>query len=407
MITAPNVLFGLSDAGAHCGDLRRTPTTTSSLVVVEPGPSVTASRSRSSGSCTVTRSATPATSAGWIGGGRPGYVADLNVIELESLACHPPTIVVDLPAGGRRLMQTAEGYRHTIKSGVVTFQRRGAHRRAARRAVPGTRPTPTRPRPLFQLLWCEIQANARISHQNGMGVSRSRGVRGVGGGAPIGGSPSAHAVHPDPGRRRRAQVQALDRVDHGSSDGTGRNRNWRRSATPLVDVAADVVGVVASNWGRSSCGGQHQVPEAGGELLDAPPSPRSCRRRSPTGRGSSPRGCACRPGPCRGRSSTAGPAAGTGPAEPAPTRRPPGAHLGEACRPGAPSRPGRSADRSTAPARRGPVDLEHARSVAIPLESATVGRRQPVAGDVDELAGVTSQMTARAGGRSSRLRTSP
>jgi N-acyl-D-amino-acid deacylase len=29
--------------------------------------------------------------------------------------------VHDLPAGGRRLMQTATGYRYTIKNGVVSF----------------------------------------------------------------------------------------------------------------------------------------------------------------------------------------------------------------------------------------------------------------------------------------------
>jgi N-acyl-D-aspartate/D-glutamate deacylase len=30
--------------------------------------------------------------------------------------------VADLPAGGKRLVQKAEGYRYTIKSGQVTFQ---------------------------------------------------------------------------------------------------------------------------------------------------------------------------------------------------------------------------------------------------------------------------------------------
>ena len=51
----------------------------------------------------------------------PGYLADINVIDMGALAAHPPTIVRDLPAGGRRLMQTAAGYRHTFKLGVETF----------------------------------------------------------------------------------------------------------------------------------------------------------------------------------------------------------------------------------------------------------------------------------------------
>lgn len=33
-----------------------------------------------------------------------------------------PRIVTDLPAGGRRLLQLATGYRCTVKSGEVTFE---------------------------------------------------------------------------------------------------------------------------------------------------------------------------------------------------------------------------------------------------------------------------------------------
>jgi N-acyl-D-aspartate/D-glutamate deacylase len=49
----------------------------------------------------------------------PGYKADINVIDQENLAVHAPTIVDDLPAGGRRLDQAATGYRWTIVSGEV------------------------------------------------------------------------------------------------------------------------------------------------------------------------------------------------------------------------------------------------------------------------------------------------
>ena len=52
----------------------------------------------------------------------PGLLADLNVIDLEALECvTPPEIVADLPAGGRRLLQAARGYRWTVKRGAVTF----------------------------------------------------------------------------------------------------------------------------------------------------------------------------------------------------------------------------------------------------------------------------------------------
>ena len=51
-----------------------------------------------------------------------GYLADLNVIDLDTLELNLPTVAFDLPAGGRRLLQTAKGYDCTIKSGQVTFR---------------------------------------------------------------------------------------------------------------------------------------------------------------------------------------------------------------------------------------------------------------------------------------------
>ncbi|HET9773234.1 MAG TPA: amidohydrolase family protein [Acidimicrobiia bacterium] len=48
----------------------------------------------------------------------PGWKADLNVIDLDRLALHRPRLHHDLPAGGRRLLQQADGYRHTFVSGT-------------------------------------------------------------------------------------------------------------------------------------------------------------------------------------------------------------------------------------------------------------------------------------------------
>jgi N-acyl-D-aspartate/D-glutamate deacylase len=53
---------------------------------------------------------------------KEGFKADLNVIDYEKLYLHPPHPVQDLPAGGTRLQQTADGYVVTILSGVVTFR---------------------------------------------------------------------------------------------------------------------------------------------------------------------------------------------------------------------------------------------------------------------------------------------
>ena len=48
----------------------------------------------------------------------PGMRADLNVIDHEALALSAPTMAFDLPAGGKRLLQRAEGYRHTFVAGT-------------------------------------------------------------------------------------------------------------------------------------------------------------------------------------------------------------------------------------------------------------------------------------------------
>ncbi len=55
---------------------------------------------------------------------QPGYRADLNIIDYDGLRLHTPHIVHDLPAGGRRLMQHADGYEATLVAGQV-IQRHG------------------------------------------------------------------------------------------------------------------------------------------------------------------------------------------------------------------------------------------------------------------------------------------
>ena len=49
-----------------------------------------------------------------------GKKADLNVIDLDGLRLLPPEMVFDLPAGGKRFMQRARGYRATVVGGEVT-----------------------------------------------------------------------------------------------------------------------------------------------------------------------------------------------------------------------------------------------------------------------------------------------
>lgn len=52
----------------------------------------------------------------------PGMRADINVIDFDRLRVRKPEVVYDLPAGGRRLIQRADGYRHTFVAGVETLR---------------------------------------------------------------------------------------------------------------------------------------------------------------------------------------------------------------------------------------------------------------------------------------------
>ena len=51
-----------------------------------------------------------------------GKKADVNVIDWDRLGSDAPYVVSDLPAGGKRLLQTVHGYDATIVSGRVTFR---------------------------------------------------------------------------------------------------------------------------------------------------------------------------------------------------------------------------------------------------------------------------------------------
>ena len=121
MITSPAAMFGLSDAGAHCGQICDGSMTTTYLSMWArdfagrnglPVEAVVHQMTRR-----------PAAHLGWLDRGvvAPGLLADLNVVDLDALECAPPEITADLPAGGRRLLQAARGYRWTVKRGAVTF----------------------------------------------------------------------------------------------------------------------------------------------------------------------------------------------------------------------------------------------------------------------------------------------
>src|ERR1700741_3512338 len=113
-----DVVLGLGDGGAHYGMICDASYSTFFLAHW--------TRDRKSGRFTVPEAvrelpSVPARIAGLGDRGRIalGYKADLNVIDHAALRLHKPVITYDLPAGGRRLDQTAEGYVATVVSGQV------------------------------------------------------------------------------------------------------------------------------------------------------------------------------------------------------------------------------------------------------------------------------------------------
>ena len=113
-----DVVLGLGDGGAHYGMICDASFPTFLLAHW--------ARDRATGRLSVEEAireltSVPARVAGLSDRGRiaPGYKADLNVIDHAALKLHKPVIVHDLPAGGRRLDQTADGYVATIVSGAV------------------------------------------------------------------------------------------------------------------------------------------------------------------------------------------------------------------------------------------------------------------------------------------------
>jgi N-acyl-D-aspartate/D-glutamate deacylase len=121
MLLRDNAVIGLSDAGAHCGAISDGSFPTTAIA------HWARDRSRGEGLPLefMVHHLTQRTArhVGWFDRGvvAPGYLADLNLIDLERLAARPPRIEHDLPAGGRRLVQDANGYLATFKAGVQTF----------------------------------------------------------------------------------------------------------------------------------------------------------------------------------------------------------------------------------------------------------------------------------------------
>ncbi|KPK53542.1 MAG: amidohydrolase [Myxococcales bacterium SG8_38_1] len=116
MLTHPLALPGLSDGGAHVGTICDASFTTFLMTHW--------ARDRERGRIPLERiiQMQASDTAQFLGLGdrgqlKPGLRADINIIDFDNLELLHPTILKDLPAGGQRLMQYANGYVATLVKG--------------------------------------------------------------------------------------------------------------------------------------------------------------------------------------------------------------------------------------------------------------------------------------------------
>jgi N-acyl-D-amino-acid deacylase len=142
LMSHPGTVVSLSDGGAHCTRVidASLPTFMLTHWVRDRTRGARLALGEAVKSCT----SVPAAAYGFLDRGviAPGYLADINVIDLARLRLPAPYMEFDFPAGGRRLLQKAEGYGATVKRGRVTF-RNGVHAGLfPGRVVRGPQPAP-------------------------------------------------------------------------------------------------------------------------------------------------------------------------------------------------------------------------------------------------------------------------
>ena len=141
MLEHPNTIVGLGDGGAHVGTICDASFPTTLLTLW--------GRDRDHGRLDLpflVHRQTQATAQAVVlfdrGVLAPGYRADVNVIDFDRLTARKPEMRYDLPAGGRRFVQPADGYVATLVAGNVTYERGVAQGPLPGRLVRGPQPAP-------------------------------------------------------------------------------------------------------------------------------------------------------------------------------------------------------------------------------------------------------------------------
>ncbi len=121
MLAAEHTVVGLGDGGAHVGTICDASFPTTLLALW--------GRDRDHGRLPIPflvqrQTSATARTVGLLDRGvlAPGYRADVNLIDIDRLTARRPEVRYDLPAGGKRFVQRADGYVATIVKGVVTYE---------------------------------------------------------------------------------------------------------------------------------------------------------------------------------------------------------------------------------------------------------------------------------------------
>ncbi len=122
MLEHPDTVVGLADGGAHYGMICDASFPT--YYLARWARDAEAAQRIALPKAIAALTSEPAALAGLNDRGRIaiGHKADFNLIDFDRLNVRVPTVEHDLPAGGRRLHQRADGYVATIVSGTVTYR---------------------------------------------------------------------------------------------------------------------------------------------------------------------------------------------------------------------------------------------------------------------------------------------
>ena len=119
LLTHPNTVSALGDGGAHVGSICDA---SANIYVITKWVKERKSFELEKAIHLLTRQPAELYSLKDRGLIAPGYKADINLIDYEALSLKTPHIVHDLPAGGKRLLQHANGIVSTMVSGTVIYQ---------------------------------------------------------------------------------------------------------------------------------------------------------------------------------------------------------------------------------------------------------------------------------------------